>query len=154
MAYIVTLETVTSQPIAAVHTRSAIKDIPNAWKPALDQVWAFLRANDGILAPGGRNVFLYHHPTHRDQDMEIDFGVEAARAFDSDGAVRCVETPAGQVARTTHVGPYSGLPGAHKAVHEWCAQNGKAIGAMSWETYGDWNEDESKLETDIFYLLR
>lgn len=154
MTYAVTVQTVAPQPIAAVSVVSAIKDIPTAWKPALDQVWAFLRANDGILAPGGHNLFLYHHPTQRDQPMSIDFGVQAQRHFDGGGAVRYVETPAGEVARTLHVGPYARLPAAHNAVHQWCAQNGKAIGAMSWEVYGDWTDDESKLETEIFYLLR
>jgi effector-binding domain-containing protein len=154
MTYAVTLETVTPQPIAAVRVRSAIKDIPNAWKPALDQVWAYLRAHEDVWPKGGRNFFLYHHPTHRDQPMDIDFGVEVAKRFEDGGPVRYVETPAGQTARTLHVGPYTGLPAAHNAVHTWCAQNGKAIGAQSWEVYGDWNEDASKLQTEIYYLLR
>ena len=42
---------------------------------------------------------------------------------------------------------------AHDAVHAWRRANGRRIGAMSWEVYGDWTEDESKLETEIFYLL-
>lgn len=154
MAYTVTLETVTPQAIAAVRVSCKIPEIPTAWKPALDQVWAYLRAHEDVWPAGGRNLFLYHHPTQRDQPMDIDFGVEVARHFDAGGAVRYVETPAGQVAKTLHVGPYSGLSHAHMAVHQWCAQNGKQIGAQSWETYGDWNEDESKLETEVFYLLR
>lgn len=154
MTYAVTLETVAPQAIAAVRSRCKIPEIATAWKPALDQVWAYLRAHEGVWAPGGRNLFLYHHPTQRDQPMDIDFGVEVARRFDDGGAVHYVETPAGQVAKTKHVGPYTGLSQAHMAVHTWCAQNGKAIGAQSWELYGDWDEDESKLETEIFYLLR
>ncbi len=33
-----------------------------------------------------------------------------------------------------------------------CAQGGRITGA-SWEVYGDWSEDWSKVRTDIFYLL-
>lgn len=154
MAYTVKLETVTPRAIAAVRASCKIPEIPTAWKPALDQVWAYLRAHESVWAPGGRNLFLYHHPSQRDQPMNIDFGVEVARRFDDGGAVRYVETPAGQVAKTLHVGPYNGLPQAHMAVHAWCAQNGKQIGAQSWETYGDRTEDESKQETEVFYLLR
>lgn len=154
MTYVVTLDTVIAQPIAAVRERCAIKDIPAMWRPALDQVWVYLRTHEGVWPPGGRNLFLYHHPTQRDQPMDIDFGVEVARRFNDGGAVRYVETPTGQVAKTLHVGPYNGLPQAHMAVHQWCTQNGKQIGAHSWETYGDWNADESKLETEVFYLLR
>lgn len=29
----------------------------------------------------------------------------------------------------------------------------KELAGINWEIYGDWNEDESKLETEIFYLL-
>ncbi|MCX7356916.1 MAG: GyrI-like domain-containing protein [Alphaproteobacteria bacterium] len=154
MDYAVTLSTVAAQPIAAVRAASAIKDIPATFKPALDQVWAYLNSHAGVRAIGGHNLFFYHHPPDRDQLMDIDFGVQVARYFDDGGAVRYVETPAGQVAKTLHVGPYSGLRQAHQAVHQWCEQNSKLIGGHSWELYGDWNADESKLETEIFYLLR
>lgn len=154
MTYAVAVKTVSAQAIAAVHATSAIQDIPTVFGPALDQVWAHLRAHEGIRAPGGHNLFLYYHPTDRGQMMDIDFGVQVARRFSDGGAVRYVETPAGQVAKTIHVGPYSGLRQAHLAVHAWCEQNGKHIGAQSWEIYGDWNADESKLETEIFNLLR
>jgi len=153
MTYAVTIETVAPRQIAAVRSRVAIPDIAAAWKPALDQVWAFLAAHEELRVAGGHNVFLYHHPTQRDQPMDIDFGVGVARPFTGEGAVQLAETPAGQVARTLHVGSYMKLPGAHQAVHAWCAQNGKRIGGASWEAYGDWADDESKLETEIFYLL-
>lgn len=154
MTYAVTLETVTPRQLAAVRARVPIPDIPKAFKPALDQVWTYLGAHKEVHKPGGHNIFLYHHPTQRDQPMDIDFGVEVVGPFTGGGAVQFTATPAGQVAKTLHVGPYARLPAAHMAVHAWCAQNGKAIGAQSWEIYGDWVEDESKLETEIFYLLR
>ena len=85
--------------------------------------------------------------------MDVDFGVQVAQAFEPQGNVRCVETPAGEVARTVHVGPYDRLPDAHDAVHAWCAAHRRTIGQASWETYGDWHEP-AKLETTITYLLR
>jgi len=68
--------------------------------------------------------------------------------------VRCVRTPAGSAATTLLVGPYSRMAAAHDAIHAWCAANGKQIGDASWELYGDWTDDESRLETRIYYLLR
>jgi effector-binding domain-containing protein len=85
--------------------------------------------------------------------MEVDFGVEVDRRFETLGNVRCVETPPGQIAWARHVGPYDRLRGAHDAVHAWCAANGRAIGDLSWETYGDWSNDPAKLETVVSYLL-
>jgi hypothetical protein len=137
--------------IAAVRARVAIGEVGRAWKPALDQVWVFLKA-DGTLRPR-HNLFLYHHPARRELPMEVDFGVEVDRRFETTGNVRCVETPSGEIAWTRHVGPYDHLRGAHDAVHAWCAAHARAIGHVSWETYGDWDNDPAKLETAVSYLL-
>ena len=85
--------------------------------------------------------------------MDIDFGVQIVQPFANEGEVICTETPAGEVAMTTHVGSYTGLAAAHNALHSWCAANGRGFGACSWEVYGDWTDDESKLETQVVYLL-
>jgi hypothetical protein len=99
-------------------------------------------------------VFLYHHGATRSAPLTVDFGVEVARAFAPVGEVIASETPAGQAALAVHVGPYAGLGRAHDAIHAWCAANGRAIGAASWEIYGDWTDDEAKLETTVGYLLK
>lgn len=150
----VTIETVSPVLIAAVRARVPISGIAQAWKPALDQVWAFLRAHEGARKPGGHNVFLYHHPANRDDPMDIDFGVEIAARFEGGGSVRCTETPAGDVAMAVHRGPYAQMAATHNAIHAWCREHGRQIGASSWETYGDWSDDPAKLETTIRYLLR
>lgn len=85
--------------------------------------------------------------------MEIDFGVEVTRAFAPAGEVHACETPAGEVATAVHVGRYDRLVETHDAIHAWCAANGHRIGGQSWEIYGDWTNDESKLETTVVYLL-
>jgi DNA gyrase inhibitor GyrI len=85
--------------------------------------------------------------------MDIDFGVQVVRPFDGEGEVICTETPAGEVAMTTHVGSYDKLGGAHEAIHSWGAANHRIFGGYSWEIYGDWNDDETKLETQVVYLL-
>jgi effector-binding domain-containing protein len=147
----VVVETVQPELIAAVRARVPISGIAQAWKPALDQVWAFLKDNPDL--PRAHNLFLYHHPARRDDPMDVDFGVQVVRPFEPRGNIRCVETPAGEVARTVHVGPYEGLKGAHDAIHAWCAARGRKIAHASWETYGDRNDDPVKLETTITYLL-
>src|SRR5215472_8195062 len=78
----------------------ALSDIPRIWKPALNRVWAFLRTH-GDLEPG-HNLFLYHHPAHRHEAMNIDFGVQVAHPFEPQEDVRCIRTPAGEVAKTLH----------------------------------------------------
>jgi effector-binding domain-containing protein len=151
MKYDVVVETAQAELVAAVRAKVAISGIARAWKPALDQVWAFLRENGGLRP--GHNLFLYHHAERRNEAMNIDFGVQVARPFEREGNVRCVETPAGEVARTVHVGPYDQLGNAHNAIHAWCATHNRKIARASWEIYGDWHNDPALVETTIKYLL-
>lgn len=65
----------------------------------------------------------------------------------------CVETPAGEAATAKHIGPYHQLRAAHEAIHAWRSAQDRRFAGKSWEVYGDWNADETKLETDVFYLL-
>lgn len=151
MAYVVQTAVAKPEIIAAVRKHIRIVEIARTWQPALDQVWAFLRAHP-TLKPD-HNLFLYHHGEGREAPMDIDFGVQVPAHFQNQGNVHCVATPTGTVAFTRHIGPYSGLPAAHDAIHAWCRENGRRIGAASWETYGDWHDDQNKLETKISYLL-
>jgi effector-binding domain-containing protein len=151
MKYDVSVQLVQPELVAAVRATAMISDIPRAWKPALDQVWAFLKTHDALAA--GHNFFLYHHPARRNEAMIIDFGVQVGRRFEPQGAVRCIETPAGEVASTVHVGPYDRLGDAHAAIHDWCAAHHRNIAHASWEIYGDWHQDPALLETTVRYLL-
>jgi effector-binding domain-containing protein len=149
---VVSVQRVAARKLAAVRREVAIEDIARAFKPALDKVWAFLGAHPG-LHTDGHNVFLYHHPSARDLPVQVDFGVEVTRAFEPADEVRPVETPGGEVALVVHRGPYDQLGRAHDAIHAWRANNGRAFAGTSWEIYGDWTDDPSKLETTIVYLL-
>jgi len=60
MGYEVSVETLVPRTLAAVRRRVAMNDVGREFKPALDQVWAFLKKNPG-LRTDGHNVFLYHH---------------------------------------------------------------------------------------------
>jgi effector-binding domain-containing protein len=151
MDYRIDIETATAELIAAMRVKVPIAGVAQAWKPALDQVWVFLKENPGLRP--GHNLFLYHHPARRSDPMEVDFGVQVAQRFAAQGAVRCAETPAGEVATTVHVGPYEGLRHAHDALRAWCAANDRLIAQASWEIYGDWQSDPARLETTIKYLL-
>lgn len=149
----VRIERLQPRLLAAVRRTAAPVEVPRAFKPALDLVWAFLGRNKG-LRTDGHNVFLYHHVERPEAGMPIDFGVEVTRRFEPEGDVRCVETPEGEAAVLVHRGPYGGLPKAHAALHAWCAANERTIGAHSLEIYGDWTSDPQALETTIQYLLR
>ena len=152
MNYNVVTKTVRAQPLAAVRRRVRIGDVGRAWKPALDLVWQFLRRHEGLWIDG-HNCFLYHHPPPGEAVMVVDFGVQVIRPFQDADEVVCTEVPEGEVVMTTHIGSYGKLAAAHEAINSWRAATGRTFGACSWEIYGDWTEDEAKLETQVVYLL-
>ena len=64
----------------------------------------------------------------------------------------------GLVAGTVHFGPYQKLGEAHAAVKGWCERDGYELVGPKWEIYGhwleEWNNDPSKIQTDVFYVLK
>lgn len=152
MATDISIQLVSPQILAAVRRNIRIDQIAGAWRPALDQVWAFLRQNPG-LRTDGHNLFLYHHPANRQSPMDIDFGVQVTRSFPRCGEVFSTETPAGKVATALHVGPYARLGDTHQAIQAWAVANKISFAGKSWEIYGDPTEDPAKLETRVEYLL-
>ena len=147
----VAIQTVPTRKLAAVRRQVRIGEVANAWRPALDKVWEFLRKNPGLRSDG-HNIFLYRHPENRQSPMEVAFGVEITREFPPSGEVTLVETPAGRAASALHIGPYDQMNRTHQAIHAWAKANNAVSAGWSWEIYGDWT-DEVNLETKIEYLL-
>lgn len=148
----ISVEVVKPRKLAAVRRQVSIGAIASAWRPALDQVWAFLRNQPG-LRTDGHNIFLYHHPARREDPMNVDFGVEVTRSFTPAGEVYETSTPAGEAAIAVHRGSYDQLRAAHDAIHNWAKSHGRTFAGHSWEIYGDWSDDPWKLETTVVYLL-
>lgn len=149
----VRVETVPARKLAAVRRQVRVGQVGASWKPALDQVWEFLRKHRG-LRTDGHNIFLYHHPPNRQLPMDVDFGVEVIRPFEPSGEVFLTEVPAGKVATVLHVGPYERMSEAYDAIHTWASANRITLAGKSWEIYGDPTDNPAKLETRIEYLLR
>lgn len=80
--------------------------------------------------------------------------MQVISSFVATDGVACSATPAGQVARTAHYGPYSKLGKPHEAVRRWCQEKCHPIVTPYWEIYGDWDDDPAKLRTDVLYLLK
>jgi hypothetical protein len=116
----------------------------------LDQVYAARAAG---IPLDGQNIFLYRDAKDPPGHLVIEFGVGVTAPFTPLGAVRPVDLPVGDVATTTHRGPYAGLGAAHDAVIAWCRSQGRALAGPRWEVYGHWTGEEAEPITDIYYLL-
>jgi effector-binding domain-containing protein len=138
-------------PIAVIRGRVRPDELPSFVRAACGEVWAFLRSA-GLPQPG-RNVAVY-----LDGRGSIEVGVEMVKRFAGNDRVQCSALPAGRVANATHFGPYGNLGATHAAIREWCGREGYVLSGVCWEIYGhwqeSWNNDSSKIQTDVFYLLR
>jgi effector-binding domain-containing protein len=145
----VSLQHAAPRTIAAVHARLAANRIPLEFKPYLGQVYA---ARASGMQLDGQNVFVYRDASGQPGFVDVEFGVGAAAPVIAIGSVRAVELPVGEVAMTTHRGPYTGLGSAHDAVLAWCREHSRVPAGPRWEVYGHWTEGEVP-ETDVCYLL-
>src|SRR5262249_4341610 len=93
-----------------------------------------------------------------DHVFNLEVGVELEAPFGGHGEVVGSWLPAGEVATTTHLGPYQQLGAAHEAIQKWCSANVREPIRPCWEIYGhwqdEWNDDPSKIRTDVYYLLK
>ena len=146
MPYDVEAKQVDPRPTAVVRRRSDPSQLSRVVPEGCGVVWGFIRSSG--LAHTGLNMALYLGP-----GMDLECGVLVTGPFAGAGEVVCSQTPGGTVATVPHFGPYADLGAAYDAIHDWCAARGHPIGFPFWEVYGHWDDDPSKLRTDVFYLL-
>jgi effector-binding domain-containing protein len=150
MSYILELKNVPATPLLVVRRRAAKDQLSRVVPDGCGVVWNFIRANN--VNPRGRNVAIYRGTGTPELDVEI--GVEVAATATGGGDVVVSATPSGLVAAVAHIGPYSLLMKANEAIKAWCDANNREIAGPSWEVYGHWTDDVSKLRTDVFWLLK
>ena len=114
----------------------------------LDMIWPVLRAEG---ARTGHNVVVYYGG--QGGTLDIGVGVEVFTDFAGHGEIQRISTPSGEAAATTHYGEYSEMGAAYAALEQWCTSNGRQLAGVSWEVYGDWDDDPAKVQTDVFFLL-
>jgi len=114
-----------------------------------DVVYTWLKT--APVKQSGHNYALYDKGRQRDLLVRVGFPVSGAFA---DGAsVKSFELAPGRAAHAVHVGPYSELHRTYGELHSWCRSEGLKPASQSWEVYGDWHEDLSRLETGLYLRL-
>lgn len=152
----IAIEEAREQTVAAVIERVPQGKIGTRVRPNLDKVYSFLTAYPEYRLGHASNILIYPAIGDAAADglITVAYGVEAERPFPPAGVIVCTATPAGRIATAVHTGPYDRLGETNTAITQWCRANGHALAGISWEIYGDWNEDPAKLETKVCYLLR
>jgi len=154
MSYAIQFEQVVSHPIAVIRRRVSPKELPKIVPQLCGLVWTTLKSAQ--ITDAGRHVAIYRHADGGLLDIEV--GVEVGSPFPGRDEVVGSTLPAGDVATLAHFGPYHKLADAHQALRQWCTAHARTPAGISWEIYGhwldEWNQDPSKIRTDIFYLLK
>jgi effector-binding domain-containing protein len=127
-------------------THDAAKSYGDELIELLDVVWKSVKSR-GIPTTG------INHVIYGDQG-EIFAGVviTVTRVIPEGLSLR--EIVVKRYAYYKYVGPYAGLPNAHKEMAEEIERLGLVRKAPQIEIYGHWTEDPAKLETELIYALR
>ena len=147
MEYVVRLEQHGDRPLAVVRRLAASHELSRVVPDACGTVWNVIRSQR--VSGAGRHVAVY-----LDGQINLEVGAEVPGPFQGDGQVVYSATPAGLVATTAHMGPYHLLGDAYAAINKWCADHQLTAAGPTWEIYGHWDDDPSKLRTDVFILLK
>lgn len=151
MTYDIRIEQFPGELLAVVRRRATKQQLGQIIPEACGTVWSGLRQQQ--IKGAGRHVAVY-----LDQVFNLEIGVEINQAIGPIGEIVASSLPAGEVAASTHFGPYQQLGDAHQAIQLWCTANHREMAWPCWETYGhwldEWNKDPSKIRTDVYYLLK
>jgi effector-binding domain-containing protein len=146
MEYQVNVHHVDSLLTAVIKQRARHAELSKVVPQLCGEVWNFFNVHS--LPRPGRHVALYLNGV-----IDLEVGVETTTPISGDGRVVSSSTPAGLAATATHWGSYDKLHEAHEAIRAHCQANGLTMTGVDWEIYGHWDDDPSKVRTDIFYLL-
>jgi len=146
--YDVRVDHVAALPLASIRAATTQDKLGADIIRLLNVVWPVVR--DQAEVQPGQNVVIYYGEAGG--VLTIDVGVEVRGGFVPSGEVQLTASPAGEAATTVHFGDYSDLAGAYEALDQWCSAHDR-IHEVAWEVYGDWEEDEAKRRTDVFFLL-
>lgn len=143
---------VAQQYLAAVREHTTSQNLATKIRELLNEnaVYTFLK-NAGIQEHS-HNVFVYWNDEN--QGIVLEVGVQVFAPFTGNDRVICSSTPSGLAATLLHRGLYEQLGTTHRTIIDWCRANHHPTTGLRWEVYGRWNDDPSKLETQVFYLLQ
>jgi effector-binding domain-containing protein len=106
----------------------------------------------GALGPGhGHNFILYRDNTREGVAMTV--GVLDRQPGGADPEVKPAQIPGGRVITATHWGDYGKMKSTYDMMEAEIKAKGLKRVPKSLEIYGDWNDDPTKVRTDLYIYL-
>lgn len=153
MSYEIEIQEIDAQPAATIRVTTTPDKIGPTLAEILPEVGQYLK-RAGAQSAGA--PFARYYTYDRDT-VDMEGGVTVREAVGGEGRVQATELPGGTVATTRHVGPYTSLHRAWRAIRTWMAENGREESGAGWEVYvTDPGEelDSAKWETVIVCPIR
>ncbi|MCM3001427.1 GyrI-like domain-containing protein [Paenibacillus cellulositrophicus] len=110
-----------------------------------DQVWHEVRSKE--LAHKGINHVVY------EQGNIVFAGIELVTPPEDNSVLKKKDVVLEKYAYGKHIGPYGELDATYRRIDALVQAAGEHKELPLIEVYGHWNEDESKLETEIYHNL-
>ena len=132
LTYDVQLVESKTQPVAVVHGRHVMKDLPAFLAGAFVEILDALRRQR--LLPTGP-PFGRYRPTPEGFDAEAGFPTSGA--VKQTGRVVPSALPGGMVAQVEHFGSYDDISAAYDAVERWLTEHDYVATGAPWESYPD-----------------
>lgn len=147
-----TCRIVTVEPVILALTQAELlrSEISVRIRGMYDITYSWLRSAD--VRQVGKNYAFYDECTN--QNLRVRVGFPVSGLFLDTELVKCIELSAGRAAHVTHVGSYGNLAVTYRVLTDWCLRERLPLSGESWEIYGDWNDEPSKLKTDLYLRLR
>jgi len=111
----------------------------------MSRMWEVVKSNK--LPNKGINVWVY------EPDDLMFAGVELELMPKKTIGLELKSISLSRYAYYKHVGPYSKLKEVYASIREELKRRGLIVGYPGLEIYGHWNDDESKLETEILMAI-
>ncbi len=129
-------------------------DISKTMGSAFQNVMSFMQANG--IETTGKALSVYYTYDPMTITFRAGFSVSQEDATKARGAINADVTPAGRVLTFTHIGPYSALRQSYGEMMKYIEDNGRKLGAPTWEVYVNDPKQtpENELRTDVFVTLQ
>ena len=109
------------------------------------QMWNAVKSNN--LKNKGQNIWVYEDDHRVFAGVEMDEPPPASSGLEH----KIIQLP--RYGYYKHIGPYALMKQGNNKLLQHIAQNGFNAGLPYIEIYGDWNKDESKLETELIHAI-
>jgi effector-binding domain-containing protein len=150
--YDIEIKELSEQPVATIRTTTTPDKLSDLFGELLPEVDEYVHGSgiEHVGPPFG----IYHE--YAEDRVDVEAGMPVSEPVEGAGRIGGRTLPAGRAAVTWHVGPYTTIAEAYRAVEAWIAEQGHTPSGPPWEVY--WTDpgeepDSSKWRTEVGYPI-